>query len=473
MTHHPELEQAAAQAEAAFDTYRATDAAIRAAFLDSIADGIEALGDELTAVVTAETNLPAARAVAERGRTCGQLRMFARLLESDDWKGVRIAPGDPDRTPLPKPDIRLRRIPIGPVAVFGASNFPLAFSVAGGDTAAALAAGAPVIVKAHEAHPRTSALVAAAVEEAAVKHGLPEGVFAVLYGDGPGSRAGARRPPGGQGRGVHRLPQSGPGDRRDTAAARPVPIPVFAEMSSVNPVFLHARGPGRAARRTRARPGRIDGVGRRAVLHQPRTRHRPGRQRGFDAFLAEAAQAVAETPLHPMLTPGIHDAYVTGTARLASSVTTVARGEGDPAPVLFRTDAATFLDEPSLQDEVFGAASLVVTTGGEAETLDLVERLEGQLTATVHADAADHPEVERLLPGLERLAGRIVFGGWPTGVEVGPATVHGGPYPATSDARSTSVGTLAIDRFLRPVAYQDFPNELLPEEIEVTSTRRS
>ncbi len=462
MTHHPELEQAAAQAEAAFDAYRATDAAIRAAFLDSIADGIEALGDELTAVVTAETNLPAGRAVAERGRTCGQLRMFARLLESDDWKGVRIAPGDPDRTPLPKPDIRLRRIPIGPVAVFGASNFPLAFSVAGGDTAAALAAGAPVIVKAHEAHPRTSALVAAAVKEAAVKHGLPEGVFAVLYGDGPGL---------GQALAAHPVVRAVAftGSRRaglaiaHTAAARPVPIPVFAEMSSVNPVFLM---PAALA----ARPAELArGLVGSMALGAGQFCTSPGlvivqEGAGLDAFLAEAAQAVAETPLHPMLTPGIHDAYVTGTARLASSVTTVARGEGDPAPVLFRTDAATFLAEPSLQDEVFGAASLVVTTGGEAETRDLVERLEGQLTATVHADAADHPEVERLLPGLERLAGRIVFGGWPTGVEVGPATVHGGPYPATSDARSTSVGTLAIDRFLRPVAYQDFPNELLPEE---------
>jgi NADP-dependent aldehyde dehydrogenase len=462
MTHHTELEQAAVQAEAAFDAYRATDAATRAAFLDSIADGIEALGDELTAVVTGETNLPAARAVSERGRTCGQLRMFARLLESDEWRGVRIAPGDPDRAPLPRPDLRLRRIPIGPVAVFGASNFPLAFSVAGGDTAAALAAGAPVIVKAHEAHPRTSALVAAAVQEAAVKHGLPEGVFAVLYGDGPGL---------GQALAAHPAVRAVAftGSRRaglaiaHTAAARPVPIPVFAEMSSVNPVFLM---PAALA----ARPAELArGLVGSMALGAGQFCTSPGlvvvqEGDGLDAFLAEAAQAVAETPLHPMLTPGIHDAYIAGTARLASSVTTVARGEGDPAPVLFRTDAATFLAEPSLQDEVFGAASLVVTTGGEAETRDLVERLEGQLTATVHADAADHPEVGRLLPGLERLAGRIVFGGWPTGVEVGPATVHGGPYPATSDPRSTSVGTLAIDRFLRPVAYQDFPSELLPEE---------
>lgn len=462
---YPELETAAAQASAAFDSYRSTVPAVRAAFLDAIAAGIEAIGEELTAAVTEETNLPAARAASERDRTCGQLRMFARMLEDDASQGVRIAPGDPDRTPLPRPDLRVRRIPIGPVAVFGASNFPLAFSVAGGDTAAALAAGAPVIVKAHEAHPRTSALVAAVIHEAAAKHGLPAGVFAILYGDGPGL---------GQALAAHPAVKAVAftGSRRAglaisaTAAARPVPIPVFAEMSSVNPVFLLPEG-------LAARPGELArGLVGSMCLGAGQFCTNPGlvfvrEGAGLDAFLAEAAQAVAETALHPMLTPGIHDAYVAGTARLEATegVTTVARGEGDPSPVLFRTDAATFLADSSLQEEVFGAASLIVTTADEAETLELVDRLEGQLTATIHAASADEAEVRRLLPRLELLAGRILFGGWPTGVEVGPATVHGGPYPATTDARATSVGTLAIDRFLRPVAYQDFPNGLLPEEL--------
>jgi alpha-ketoglutaric semialdehyde dehydrogenase len=461
---YPELEQAASRAQEAFDAYRATGDAERAAFLDGVADRVEALGTALTDQVTAETHLPQARAASERDRTCAQLRMFARLVEDGSWRGVRVAPGDPGRTPLPRPDLRVRRVPIGPVAVFGASNFPLAFSVAGGDTAAALAAGAPVIVKAHEAHPRTSALVEAAVREAAAAQGLPEGVFAVLYGDGPGlGQALAAHPA------VAAVAFTGSRAAglaiAATAAARPRPIPVFAEMSSVNPVFVL---PGALA----ARPAELArGLIGSVTLGAGQFCTNPGLVvvqdgPGLDAFLAAAAEAVAETRLHPMLTPGIAAAYRDGTARLAAvpGVETVAAGEGDPAAVLLRTGAAVFAAEPALHEEVFGAAALVVVTGGETETHRLVDRLEGQLTATVHAEPSDHAEAGRLLPRLESLAGRIVFDGWPTGVEVGPATVHGGPFPATTDARSTSVGTLAIDRFLRPVAYQDAPAALLPTE---------
>ena len=461
---YPELDEAASLASAAFDDFRNTEGVTRAAFLDAIAAGLEGLGSELTDVVTAETNLPTGRAVSELGRTCGQLRMFARLLEDGAWQGVRVVPGDAGRAPLPRPDLRLRRIPIGPVAVFGASNFPLAFSVAGGDTAAALAAGAPVIVKAHEAHPRTSALVAGVIGDAAVKLGLPVGVFGILYGDGPGL---------GQALAAHPAVKAVAftGSRRAglalaaTAAARPVPIPVFAEMSSVNPVFVL---PGALA----ARPAELArGLVGSMVLGAGQFCTSPGLVFvpdgvGLDVFVAEAARAVAESALHPMLTAGIGAAYGAGTARLGAvpGVVTLARGGGDPSAALFCTDASTFLADRALQEEVFGAASLIVTSGGEAETHRLIEGLEGQLTATVHAEGSDHAEVTRLLPRLERLAGRIVFGGWPTGVEVGDATVHGGPFPATSDGRSTSVGTLAIDRFLRPVAYQDFPADLLPVE---------
>ncbi|HEX2144608.1 MAG TPA: aldehyde dehydrogenase family protein, partial [Glycomyces sp.] len=310
------LDAVAAHASAAFDDYRGTQPATRAAFLNTIAEGIEALGDDLTTVVTDETNLPAARAASERDRTCGQLRMFARLLEDGSRRGVRVAPGDPARTPLPRPDLRVRRIPIGPVAVFGASNFPLAFSVAGGDTAAALAAGAPVIVKAHEAHPRTSALIAAVIHEAAEKHGLPDGVFAILYGDGPRL---------GQALTAHPAVKAVAftGSRKAglaiaaTAAARPEPIPVFAEMSSVNPVFVL---PGALA----ARPADLaQGLVGSMTLGAGQFCTNPGlvflrEGEGLDAFLAEAAQAVAETPLHQMLTQGIHDAFVAGTARFAA-----------------------------------------------------------------------------------------------------------------------------------------------------------
>ncbi|RRS00730.1 aldehyde dehydrogenase (NADP(+)) [Glycomyces terrestris] len=465
MSEFPEVDAAAAAAAAAFGPYRATAPAARAALLTAIADGIEALGDDLAATVHRETHLPLARARSERDRTCNQLRMFADLLERPDWNRPRAAPGDPGREPLPRPDLRLRHIPLGPVAVFGASNFPLAFSTAGGDTAAALAAGAPVIVKAHEAHPDTSRLVGGVVTDALAAAGLPAGVFTLLFGPGrtlgqalvahPAVKAVAFTGSRAAGLAI-----------AATAAARPVPIPVYAEMSSVNPVFLLpgalADAPGDLAR----------GFAASAVLGSGQFCTNPGlvfarEGEGLDAFLKTAAAAFAATDAQPMLTDGIRAAYESGRDRLGTvpGVELLARGAGEPAAALYRSDAATFLAEPALRDEVFGATSLVVTVADEAETHRIVDVLEGQLTATVHTGPGDLDEAARLLPRLELLAGRIVHGGWPTGVEVGHATVHGGPFPATSDARSTSVGTLAIDRFLRPVAYQDLPAELLPEEL--------
>jgi len=465
MSDFPELARAVAAANAAFGPYRETEPGTRAALLDAIAAGLEALGEDLAATVHRETHLPLARARSERDRTCNQLRMFARLLEEPDWNRPRIAPGDPDRQPLPRPDLRLRHIPLGPVAVFGASNFPLAFSVAGGDTAAALAAGAPVIVKAHEAHPDTSRLVGGVIRQALDGLGLPEGVFTLLFGPGrtlgqalvahPGIKAVAFTGSRAAGLAI-----------AATAAARPVPIPVYAEMSSVNPVFLL---PGALADAPEAL---ARGFAASAVLGSGQFCTNPGllfarNGTGLDAFLKTAAAAVSESAAQPMLTDGIRTAYETGRDRLGAvpGVELLAEGIGEPAPALYRTDAATFLAEPVLREEIFGATSLVVAVQDEAETHRLIDALEGQLTATLHTGPGDGPEAARLIPRLELLAGRIVHGGWPTGVEVGHATVHGGPFPATSDARSTSVGTLAIDRFLRPVAYQDLPADLLPKEL--------
>ncbi|GAA1663841.1 aldehyde dehydrogenase (NADP(+)) [Glycomyces endophyticus] len=466
MSEFPEVDTAVEAATAAFGPYRETPPAVRAALLDAIAAGIEGLGEDLAAVVHRETSLPLARARSEQGRTANQLRMFARLLEGPDWNRPRIAPGDPDRAPLPRPDLRLRHVPLGPVAVFGASNFPLAFSAAGGDTAAALAAGAPVVVKAHEAHPDTSRLVGGVIGDAVAALDLPAGVFTLLFGPGrtlgqalvahPGIKAVAFTGSRAAGLAI-----------AATAAARPVPIPVYAEMSSVNPVFLL---PGALAD---APEDLARGFAGSAVLGSGQFCTNPGlvfarTGTGLDAFLKAAADAFAATAAQPMLTDGIRAAYEAGRDRLEQvpGVEPLARGTGDPAPALYRADAAAFLAEPVVRDEVFGATSLIVTAESEAETHRLIDVLEGQLTATLHTGPGDLGEAARLLPRLELLAGRIVHGGWPTGVEVGPATVHGGPFPATSDARSTSVGTLAIDRFLRPVAYQDLPDDLLPRELK-------
>ncbi|MFB4319553.1 aldehyde dehydrogenase (NADP(+)) [Actinomadura sp. 21ATH] len=458
----------------AFPAYRRTGPEERAAFLDTIADRIDALGGALTERVTAETGIPAARAEGERARTTNQLRMFASVVRDGAWLDVRTDPALPDRTPLPRPDLRRRRIPLGPVAVFGASNFPLAFSVAGGDTASALAAGAPVVVKGHPAHPGTSVLVAGAVREAVREHGLPEGVFSLVLD--AGHELGTRLVADPRIRAVGFT-----GSRRGglalvaAAAARPVPIPVYAEMSSVNPVFVL---PG-ALRENGADLGRafagslMIGAGQLCTSPGLVFLLDGGDESSAGSFVDAAAAAVAAAPAAPMLTAGIRAAYDAGVARLAGTpgVRTLARGVADPdiatpcLPGLFLTDDTAFLAEPALQEEVFGAASLLVRVRDRARLREIVAALEGQLTATVHAAADDRETAAELLPDLETLAGRIVFGGWPTGVEVGPATVHGGPYPATSAPATTSVGAFAIDRWLRPVGYQDVPADLLPAEL--------
>jgi 2,5-dioxopentanoate dehydrogenase len=471
-----DVARAAAQAAEAFEVYRATDPKDRAAFLDRVADHIDALGDDLVGRVQLETGIVEPRVRGELARTTNQLRLFAELVREGSWVGARIDTALPDRAPLPRPDIRQRKVPLGPVAVFGASNFPLAFSVAGGDTAAALAAGCPVVVKAHSAHPGTSEMVAGAIARAVAEQGLPAGTFSMVYGSGAEVGIALVTDPRIKAVGFTGSRAGGLALAR-AAAERPVPIPVYAEMSSINPVFLM---PGALA---------ADPEGIAAAYVQSLTVGvgqlctNPGLVFAVDGpevdtFLAATAAAVADCPALPMLNPGIHSAFRDGVAALADSpgVRAVGAGQEDPALAaggqahVFATTGDAFLSDPALQQEVFGSSSLVVRVSSVAQLADVAAALEGQLTATLHAVETDHAAAAELLPVLEDKVGRLVFNGWPTGVEVGHAMVHGGPFPATSDGRSTSVGTLAIERFVRPVAYQDAPAALLPAAIDTGNT---
>ena len=461
-----DVADACAAAAAAQPVYAALPLAQRAAFLRLAADKIDALGDTLTQRAMAESGLPEARLNGERGRTVGQLRLFADEVENGGWRGLRIDHADPARTP-PKPDLRMRKIPLGPVTVFGASNFPLAFSVAGGDTASALAAGCCVVVKGHPAHPGTSELVATAMAEAVREAGLPGGVFSLLGGTGnelgeelvkdpriaavgfTGSRAGGLA-------------------LMEHAAARPVPIPVYAEMSSVNPVILMpAKLEASAEDLAAAYVGSLAlGAGQFCT--------NPGivlaaAGPALDRFLAACRSALEAVPAQTMLTAGIHQAYQDGITRLASAAGAdlVGMGADSSSPcgraMVHTVAGADFLRTETFRHEVFGPSSIVVRCDSLEEIAAILQAMEGQLTATLHMDSGDHAEAARLLPILEQRAGRIIANAWPTGVEVTHAMVHGGPFPATSDGRSTSVGTLAIDRFLRPVCYQDMPTGLLPD----------
>ncbi|MCO7247633.1 aldehyde dehydrogenase (NADP(+)) [Halomonas sp. Mc5H-6] len=469
--NHLEVDQACQLAEAAFDQYRETSLETRARFLETIADEIEAIGDELTERGVAETGLPQARLEGERGRTCGQLRLFASVVRAGEWLDLRHDPAMPERQPMPRADLRQRHIPLGPVAVFGASNFPLAFSVAGGDTASALAAGCPVVVKGHSAHPGTSELVGRAIQRAVAKCELPDGVFSLLFGSGNEIGQALVANP-------HIKAVGFTGSRRGgtalmaTAQARPEPIPVYAEMSSINPVFLLPEA-------LKARGDKIaEGFVASLNMGAGQFCTNPGLVIGLksaelDAFMAAAGEAVKGSAAQTMLTPGIHDAYQNGVSTLASqsNVKEVARGQtGDGPhqcqPGLFAASAHDFLTDEALQAEVFGATSLVIECRDADEMQRVAEHLEGQLTATLQLDEGDHAAAKRLLPVLEHRAGRILANGWPTGVEVCHAMVHGGPYPATSDSRTTSVGSAAIYRFLRPVCYQDLPAGLLPEALK-------
>jgi NADP-dependent aldehyde dehydrogenase len=465
------VEQACALAWAAFDAYRETPLNVRAEFLESIAEEIEALGDELIDRAMAETGLPRPRLLGERGRTCQQLTMFARTVRAGEWLDVRVDNAQPDRQPMPRSDLRQRQIALGPVAVFGASNFPLAFSVAGGDTASALAAGCPVIVKAHSAHPGTSELVGRAVAQAVKTCGLPEGVFSLLYGSGREVGIALVSDPRIKAVGFTGS-RSGGLALMQAAQARPEPIPVYAEMSSINPVLLF---PAALQNRTQAL---AEGFVASLTLGAGQFCTNPGlvialKSAALDSFIAATAQRIERSPAQTMLTPGIFRAYASAVNALDENprATVAAIGQAGSAPNqgqahVFVSDAVDFLADHNLQSEAFGAASLIVQCASVEEMRQVTEHLEGQLTATLHLDDEDVEQARALLPTLERKAGRLLVNGWPTGVEVCDAMVHGGPFPATSDSRTTSVGTAAILRFLRPVCYQDFPDSLLPTALK-------
>lgn len=461
-----DVDLAASLAQQAFDAYRTLPGEQRAVFLERIADGIEALGPVLIDRALAETGLPRARLEGERGRTCGQLRLFADVARSGRWQAEVVDAALPDRQPARRPELRMRMVALGPVAVFGASNFPLAFSVAGGDTAAALAAGCPVVVKAHPSHPGTSELVARVVQQAAIASALPEGVFSMVAG--PAHEIGERLVghPAIQAVGFTGSRAGGLALCR-VAQQRPQPIPVYAEMSAINPVFLlpHALATRGAAIATAFVDSLVLGAGQFCT--------NPGVVLGvgggdWDRFGAAVAASLAQRPAATMLHAGIHAAYQAGVARLAriEGVTQLGAGGAESAgcaaqAVVFTTDADHFLRQPQLHDEVFGPCSILVRCGDLVQLQAVAEALEGQLTVTLQLDEADTEAARALLPVLERKAGRVLANGFPTGVEVAHAMVHGGPFPATSDGRTTSVGSRAIERFLRPVCYQDLPAALL------------
>lgn len=466
-----EIDKACTLADQAFVEYSKLPATKRADFLEAMAVAIDALGDELTERAMQETGLPRPRIEGERGRTCGQLRLFADVLRAGEYLDVRIERAMPERTPMPRSHLAQQQIALGPVAVFGASNFPLAFSVAGGDTASALAAGCPVIVKAHPAHPGTSELVGRAVQAAARSCGMPEGVFSVLFGSGNELGQTLIKDPRIQAVGFTGSRTGGTALLR-IAQQRPQPIPVYAEMSSINPVLLLSeRLEADAEALAKSFIGSLNmGAGQFCT--------NPGlvlalKGNALERFVTEAGNAVTQSPAQVMLTPGIQSAYDQGIAKLTglSSVSLVAKGKTSDSiaspcqTALFRATAETFMAQEALHEEVFGACALIVECDDMAQMQQALTALEGQLTATLHINEADYETARQVLPLLERRAGRILFNGWPTGVEVCHSMVHGGPWPSTSDSRTTSVGSAAIQRYLRPVCYQDIPFDLAPDAI--------
>lgn len=462
-----EVHAAARAAADAYPAYRSLAATRRAEFLDAIATEIEALGDDFVALVCRETALPVARIQGERARTANQLRLFAQVLRRGDFHGARIDTAQPQRLPLPRPDLRQYRIGVGPVAVFGASNFPLAFSTAGGDTASALAAGCPVVVKAHPGHMITAECVANAIERAARTADMPAGVFNMVFGGMVGQwlvihpeiRAVGFTGSLQAGRALCAL-----------AAARSEPIPVFAEMSSVNPMVLLPEALRQRGERIAAELSASLALGCGQFCTNPGLAIGI-RSPELDAFIEHYRAAIARQPAQTMLHQGILTNYEDGVERLRShrGVRHLASGEATPGQAsaqLFWADAQGLIDaDPLLQHEVFGPCGLILEASDEHQLRQALRALDGQLTATLIAEPADFDRFADLPVLLEQKAGRLLLNGYPTGVEVSDAIVHGGPWPATSDARGTSVGSLAIERFLRPVCYQNYPDALLPEAL--------
>ena len=465
----PELvAEACVAAQEAFAGFAATSREHRAKLLETIADEIDVRGDQITEIGSAETGLPTGRLQGERGRTIGQLRLFAAHILAGDYLDRRHDTALPDRQPLPRPDLRMMQRPVGPVAVFGASNFPLAFSVAGGDTAAALAAGCPVVVKGHGAHPGTSEIIGDAIVAALEKLGMDAGIFSLVQG---GSRA--------VGEALVTDPRikavgftgSLTGGRAlfNLCAARPEPIPFFGELGSVNPMFVlpqaaSARGAeigdGWAGSLTMGVGQFCTNPGIAIVLDGP----------DADTFVQSATDGLSSIEAQTMLTDGMADAYRSGVHRVSegagvkSLLSTSCEGR-NAAPYLFEVSASDWMANEELSEEVFGPLGLVIRVKDAAQMKEVAKSFKGQLTATLQMDDGDIDLARDLLPVLERMAGRVMANGFPTGVEVSDAMVHGGPYPASTNFGATSVGTLSIRRFLRPVCYQNLPKALLPRDL--------
>jgi 2,5-dioxopentanoate dehydrogenase len=465
-----EVNLACDSAASAFQIYRKKSGMEKALFLETIANEIQELGSELIDLCCMETALPRGRIEGERTRTVNQLKLFASLLREGSWVDARIDVADPKREPIPKPDIRYMEIALGPVVVFGASNFPLAFSVAGGDTASALAAGCPVIVKAHSAHPATAELVGKAIQKAAQLCRMPNGVFSLLHGDGKTVGIELVKHPEIRAVGLTGSYTAGRA-LFDTAAKRSVPIPVYAEMGSTNPVFLLPQAMQQRSEQI------AQGFAASVTLGVGQFCTNPGLlihedNAGSMVFTEQLKKAFSKSSGGVMLTEGIHQAYQTGISRheallgIHQLVSGTVTGEANTAiPVLFKTDSDTFMKTPELAEEIFGPTSLIVEADSKMQMILIAKSLSGHLTASVHGTEEDLASYKDLIDILEQKAGRVVFNGFPTGVEVCHAMVHGGPFPATTDGRSTSVGTAAIHRFTRPVCYQNMPDTLLPDEL--------
>ncbi|MBA4409871.1 MAG: aldehyde dehydrogenase (NADP(+)) [Bacteroidota bacterium] len=466
-----EVAEAATKAKHAFLNYKSKSNEERAVFLETIAENILELGDTLIERCMLETALPEARLTGERMRTINQLRLFASVVRESSWVDVRIDTAIPGRLPVPKPDIRQMQIPLGPVGIFGASNFPFAFSVAGGDTVSALAAGCPVVVKAHPLHPGTSELVGKAIIKAARKTNMPDGVFSMVQGiSNEVGMAIVNHPD------INAIGFTGSfkGGKAifDAANLRTVPIPVFAEMGSVNPVFIL---PGALKERNEIIAKGLIGA---VTMGVGQFCTNPGlvvTQKSDDAnqFLQNLKVCNSENPSGIMLSGQIKNNFSKGTQNFlsAENVSLISSGSGEESgnkvnPKVFSTDFETFINDSSLSEEVFGPVTLNVITSGKIEMLQLASKLEGHLTATIHGTEKDLIEYSELIHILEQKVGRLIFNGYPTGVEVCHSMVHGGPYPATTAPQSTSVGTAAINRFARPVCYQDFPQSVLPEQLK-------
>ncbi len=467
-----DVDAALTLAEKAADIYRYTDKKTKAKFLRSIAEEIMAIGDELIERAMAESGLPQARLQGERGRTTGQLNMFADLVEEGSWVEAVIDNALPYRQPAARPDIRKMLIPVGPVVVFGASNFPLAFSVAGGDTASALAAGCPVIVKAHPAHPGTNALVAEAIKKAAQKHELPEGVFSILYDDGYAIGEALVKHPKTK---IVTFTGSYKGGMAlvKMAQQRDEPIPVFAEMGSINPTILLPD----------ALENRYQQIAEQyaasITLGAGQFCTNPGlliamKSSGLEKFKKALGEAIANISSSTMLTPGICKNYAQLSEEMLEEqgVSIINRGNlnndksNRAQPLVAEVSASSFLVNPKLKEEVFGPYSLLVVADYETQLQQVVNALHGQLTASIVADESDLTKHKTLIQSITNIAGRVILNNVPTGVEVLQAMQHGGPFPATSDSRFTSVGTGAIKRFVRPVSWQNWSNDLLPDELK-------